>query len=484
MGLLIRRSLGVDIGPRRARAAQIALGRGGGRIERFAECALPVEEGARASALKDLIRGGGFRAGLPARLAVPGEAVFFHAIETDLHRLEDVRRVLPFETEGEFPFPPEELVMDICSARPVAEEQQHVLIAATRREALAAFLRVPAGAGIEVGGVDAAACALCASAARAEPATTAQPHLIVYLAEGQSLIAVAEGGRLLSARNLPHAGAEPLGSRAIEREMELCWREVFNAAIPPGTLCLTGGEPTLTGGLSDALASESGLSARALPPASDLAAEGATPGPEFALAVALALRSAGEGGAVNFLLADGAAAREARARSLALGVGAALLAGIFVVWAAGLALKWSALKARERTIRAETDRLLREVFPGASGGDLPQDALARVESRLAEERREHAAFNFLGCHATTPLKVLHLVSDRLPPGLRVKVTALEINEQNVRLAGTVDSYEAIDKLRAHLQSAPEFAEVVVREESADRNAQTVRFSAAFSVRGR
>jgi hypothetical protein len=480
---LTRRTLGVDVGPARARAAQVAFARGKARLEGFAQCEPPAGEAPRAAALAEMLKTGGFRAGLPAQFAAPGESVFFHGIDTDLRRLDDVRRVLPFETEGEFPYPPEELVMDICSARASEGEQQHVLISAVRREALVDFLRAPAAAGLEVGSVDAAACALSVLAARAEPQLAARPHLIVYLSESQSLIAVAEAGRLLNARNLPHAGSDPLTPRAIERESDLCWRGVFKTAIPAGALGLVGGEPGRTAGLAEALKADAGLDVRPLDPAPGLECDGERPGPEYALAVALALGDADEEAGPNFLLADGAAARAERSRNRAVAVAGVLVAAIAAVWIAGLVLKLTALKARDRAVRAETDRLLKEVFPGASGGDLPQDALDRVESRLAEERREHAAFAFLS-KDTGPVRTLQLVSVKQPPTLRMKVTALEITERSVRLAGAVDSYKAIDELRAHLQSVPEFSDVAVREEAAERGSQMVRFSATFNVRGR
>lgn len=481
--LLTRRTLGVDLGGARARAVQVALSRGKGRIERFAAADAPREDAARAAALKEMLRAGAFRPNLAAQFAAPGESVFFHAIETDLRRLDDVRRVLPFETEGEFPFPPEELVMEICSSRPTEGEHRHVLIAAVRRETLVEFLRAPAQAGIDVAGVDAAAAALCALAFRAEPQLARAPHLVIYLSESQSLIAVAEQGRLLNARNLPHAGSEPLSPRAVERESDLCWRQVFSAAIPPAALCMVGGEPAMTAGLAEAFKADAAMDARPLDAAAGLACEGAPPGPEFALAVALALQAAADEPGANFLLADGAAARAEKGRNRALVVAAVLLAAIAAVWVAGLVLSLTALRAREKAMRAETDRLVKEVFPGASGGDLPQDALARVESRLAEERKEYAAFAFLGKDAVSPLRVLLLVSTKMPPTLRVKVTALEISERNVRLAGAVDSYKSIDELRNHLQSMPEFADVTVREEATERGSQMIRFSATFNVKG-
>lgn len=482
--LLSRRTLGVDLGPARARVAQVVLSRGKGRLERFASAEIPREKADRAGALKELLRAGGFRANLAAEFAAPGESVFFHAIETDLQRLDDVRRVLPFETEGEFPYPPEDLVMEICSARAGEGEHQHLLIAAVRRETLVEHLRAPSEAGLDVAGVDAAGCALSALAARAAAGPARQPHLVVYLSESQSLIAVAEDGKLLNTRNLPHAGSDPLCARSVERESDLCWRGLFNTAIPAGTLCFVGGEPGMTAGMAEALKADAGLDARPLDPLAGLTCDGERPGPEYALAVALALQAASDAPVVNFLLADGAAARAEKSRARALAVAAVLLVAIAGVWTAGLVLKLTALQSRNKAVRAETDRLVKEVFPGASGGDLPQDALDRVESRLVEERKEYAAFGFLSRDAATPLRALLLVSTRQPPGLRVKVTTLEIADRGVRLAGAVDSYKAIDELRTYLQGVPEFADVTVREETSERGSQMVRFAATFSVKAR
>ena len=64
------------------------------------------------------------------------------------------------------------------------------------------------------------------------------------------------------------------------------------------------------------------------------------------------------------------------------------------------------------------------------------------------------------------------------------MTAVEIADRSVRLAGVVDSYQAIDELRAHLEAVPEFADVTVREETPERGSQKVRFAATFSVKAR
>ena len=58
-----------------------------------------------------------FRANTVVVTGLPYEKVFFSSLRTELTKREDVRRLLKFELEDDFPLPVDDLVADVCSRR-------------------------------------------------------------------------------------------------------------------------------------------------------------------------------------------------------------------------------------------------------------------------------------------------------------------------------------------------------------------------------
>ena len=280
---------------------------------------IPTSESGIHNALRSLLRDGGFRAGAPAAVSMPPGEVFFQTLDTDLLQLDDVRRVLKFETEGDFPFPPEDLVVDVCSVRKLPENRQSILAAAVSHEALERTQQALREAGIACVRVDAAACALhglaCRSfpgpshhlrrassrhsggagqgaktpgeaisssqgdaagdlAARREDENDAGARMIsLHLSEDEVILAIGQEGLLVSVRSFSPAKG---GAEELVREMELSWREAFGSGLAGSAArCVLCGDGKLIAGLADALAKSTGLEVRAMNP---VLALGAQPG--------------------------------------------------------------------------------------------------------------------------------------------------------------------------------------------------------------
>ena len=489
-----RRFIGIEIGASRLRAVQLVRMRGAWIVERAAEQPLPPgaasqENGdALRDALKALIRDGGFRAGVPTAVSMPPGSVFFQSLDTDLDKLDDVRRVIAFETEGDFPFQPGDAVLEIASVRKLPDHRQRILVSAVSRRALERIQRALREARIECTALDASACALLPMAALSD-AHAGDAFIALNLSEGQALLTITAEGKPAGVRSftVPKGSPEAVAQEWL-REMELSWRDVFGVVLPPEVHCLVGGEE-IAGALRDELAKRAGMQVGELN-----AFAGFTPpqpGPKggpYTVAAGLALEAAGEFHGMNFPAAASARLDAAQRTRQGLLFGAVLLVAVVAAWAAGQATNLRALRGRETAVRRETDAIERKLFPNSPGGNRPQDVLTEAKAQFDQQQKEYAALGALSGSMPSPLELLDLISKRIPARIPMKISELDIKEANasVRMVGTTDSYKTVDTIKKLLQDAREFDKVscVGELDPADRTGASIRFVATFSFRSK
>jgi hypothetical protein len=486
-----RRFVGIEIGASRLCGVQILRSRGAWSVERAAEQALPPGALSQDSGetLRDaftaLISNGGFRAGAPATVSMPPGSVFFQSLDTDLDKLEDVRRVMAFETEGDFPFQPGDAVLEIGAVRKLPDRRQCILVGAVSRRGLERIERAIRQARIECASLDAPACALLSMSARSDP-RAGDAFIALNLSEGQALLVIGAGGKPAGVRSFAATRGSPeVMAQELFREMELSWRDVFGAPLPPQVHCVVGGDEA--GALRDALEKSAGVQVAELNAFAGFTPPDAVPkGGPYAIAAGLALEAAGEFRGMNFPAAASARLDAAARTRQGLLFAAVLIVAVLAAWAVGQAMTLGALRARERAVRTQTDGVERKLFPNSSGGSRPQDLLTAVRAQCDQLQKEYAALGAVAGSPASPLDVLEIISQRLPARVPMKISEMDIKESNasVRMAGTTDSYKTVDTIKKLLQEAPEFEKVscVGELDPADRTGRTVRFVATFNFR--
>jgi hypothetical protein len=487
-----RRYIGIEIGLACLRGVQILRARGGWRVERAAEQPLPAGVLSQGSgeALRDallaLLRNGGFHAGAPAAVSMPPGSVYFQSLDTDLDRLDDVRRVIAFETESDFPFHPGEAVLEIGSVRKLPDRRQRILVSAVSRPGLERIERAIRQARIKCVSLDAPACALLPIAARSDP-RAGEAFIALNLSEGQALLTICSGGKPAGVRSFAAPKGPPQAvAQELAREMELSWRDVFGAPLPE-VHCVAGGDAESAGALRDALAKGAGIQVAELNAFAGLTPPATAPkGGPYTVAAGLALEAAGEFRGMNFPAAASAGLHAAERTQHGLLFAAALMVAVVAAWAVGQTMNLHALRDREAAIRVETDAIERQLFPNAAGGSRAQDVLNEVQVQFDQQQKEYAALDALSGSMPSPLDVLDLISKRIPARVSMKISEMDIKEANasVRMAGTTDSYKTVDTIKKLLQEAPEFERVscVGELDPADRSGRTIHFVATFYFR--
>ena len=493
---MAKRTIGIDIGPNMVRAVQLVHSRRGVHIERVASCAVggtsPRDEAGHAlsTALLSLIKDGGFKSGAEVAVNVPCDAVYFQTLETDLTNLDHVQQVLKFELEEDFPFPMDELVMDVCGVRRLRGDAQSILVAAVGRNTLRERLRVLADAGIACGVMDADVCALHAVIRETHSHLANAPIMMAYLREAHVLLAIAEQGHLVTARSFAlrpavegeWAEADSIGdlAAALARETELTWRDSFGTAIPPATPLVVGGDAELTHDVSERLREELPCDVTTISSfgAMTVSEDVETP-PSFALAAGLALRAGGgTTPGMNFLAADTLKSDRVMETKRALIISGVALGAIAVAWFSGLFLQWKALERDYQGIRAETRRIFNETVPEEKK---IVHELQQLDEKLGALRREYDTFASVTARGATPLRIMGLISAAIPKRINVKISELTIVGRSVRLTGTTSSFRSVDSLKARLEAVAEFASVQIQPTEVDHKSGTVRFTLLISI---
>ncbi len=489
------RAIGVDITDGQVRAVQLTESGGTVRVERFG--AEPVERDGSAEeggadpalrALERLLQREEFSTRAAVGLGMPPGTVYFQDHSTDLPELDQVRRVLAFELEEDFPCSIDALVLDVCSARPGPEGRQEFLVGAARREKLLRRVALLEEAGRSSDLVDAEICAAHAAVLQTIPELETKTFAVLYVRGRHLLAGIVEEGSLISVRSLTRPASEPRETAApgpqecaaAAREIGLMWRESFGAALPPEARLVVGGPAEAAEPLAERLREELPCRSELLEPAAGLAgAEGTQPPPEFALAVGLALRAAGvQGRGMNFLAVEESAGTRAAALRRSLVVFGVLLLLVLVAWSLSLFLRLRQLERENAEVQSRMERIFREALPEEPKIVKP---LVQMRSHLEQLRRDYRAFSSITGEGPSPLQVLRQISVKPPPGLSLEVSALSVTGGVARLTGKTDSFKSLDRLKRALQEAPEFREVRIESADAGGGGQGLEFKMAIQL---
>jgi Tfp pilus assembly PilM family ATPase/Tfp pilus assembly protein PilN len=496
---MAKRAIGVDITPAGVFAAQLVKRGDAVRCERVYSKELaeaPQKEGGSeqtAGALKALMQEGEFRTDVPVGVSMPAGSVFFQNLETDLPSLDHVRQVIGFELEDDLPVAPDQLVIDVCAAHRRTDRNWYLLIGAVRKAALEERMALHSQAGIECDVVDAEVCALHAAVARNHPDVAEGRYALIHTGETNTIMAISEGGQLLTARDFPHprqAGGEAASdeearesaSRLLQ-EIRLTWQGAFGGALSSDAKVVLGGRRETAAYLAELIKEHLECEVTVFDPFARIACADQVRGDgAYGKALGLALRAMNEGvGGMNFLAVDKLKARRATGIKRALVVLGILIGAVVAVWGTHLVLQLRDLQEQNRRLKTE----MREAFLAA----LPEEQhivneekqLQLLEEHLEDLQKEREAVASVAPGTVTPLQVLQYISSAVPERMDVKISDLSITGQSVRLRGTTDSFSSVDELRSRFGRIPGFVNVETGPVDVGRSEDEIRFTIYITV---
>jgi type II secretion system protein L len=433
------------------------------------------------SLLIEMIREVKPKANATVVVGLPCEKVFFCSLRTELTKLEDVRRLLKFELEDDFPLPFDELVADICSGRRVGDDKYEYLIAAASRSQINTWAQALTETGRQRSVLSTDTCALHALAHLVQPHDDGRPSMLLYADGRRAILDLVQDGLVTCARHLPCMGNAEAVAATLAREVELTVRGTLGRQCQLPLRILLSGPDELVRELSPKLSQATGHEVVSCPlPTGDNLTTGngeptTAPDGRHAIAVGLALIGLGSrGNEVNFLKADlSQTDRMAKSRMKR----SALVSAVLVAMV--LALLGLRTFGQVRALgdeRIQLTRQIRAVFTKT----LPSEKkvvneLAQMTEHLNSLRKEHDTLAAIVGKRIQPLRVLHILSEKLTSEKGIGVSSLSMKDKTVRVTGTGSSFESVEQFLSELRQVPEFGSVELEDVALSRGRDRPEF---------
>lgn len=154
-------------------------------------------------------------------------------------------------------------------------------------------------------------------------------------------------------------------------------------------------------------------------------------------------------GEFAYRLADEGLRRKKRTLYIA---GAAAAALIIV----NVGVKYFVVQSSYARLDREIKQLYHQTFPDSKASG---DALKLMRTNIEEAKRK---LGVLGT-GTSALDVMRAVTDGVPKEVRVSFQEFNLEGDRLKLQGETSSFESVDKIKAALQKAKPFAEVIVQD---------------------
>ncbi|HAK60195.1 MAG TPA: hypothetical protein DCO77_07400 [Nitrospiraceae bacterium] len=125
---------------------------------------------------------------------------------------------------------------------------------------------------------------------------------------------------------------------------------------------------------------------------------------------------------------------------------------LFVV---NMGVKYYIVRSTYGRLDRAINELYRKTFPEAKA---VQDPVREMRDKLQAAKKK---FGVLGS-GSSALDVMKAVTEGVPKEVRVNFFEFRLEGERLKLRGEAQSFEAVDKVKAELEKAEPFAEVVVK----------------------
>jgi len=432
--------------------------------------------------LADIRSKSGFPVDTPVALGLPHDKVFFCCLRTELTKFEDVRRLLKFELEDDFPVAFDDLVVDICGHRDVGGGKHEYLIAAINREQIRAFMQASTRVGMKNFILSADACALHSMMLLKHLSDDGRPTIVIHADTGRMILAIVQNGNIVSARHW-RPGDDGTAIGTLRREIEMTVRSTFGEPIQTRCPILLSGPDGLARGLSDKLSQCTDYDVACVDLKSLVDVPDGLPcDGRFTIALGLALMGLnGNGAVLNFLDADTSQVNrlESSRMKRASFTAACLLLLLMLLSAVRTYKTLQSLEAENRRVEHDIRTLYTQAFPDEKK---IVNELAQMTEHLNAMRKEHAVLVAAVGTRIRPLRVLHVLSERLMSQQAVAISSFLLAPDGVRVTGTGTSFESVEQFLEELRKVPDFTSVELEDVALMRGSNRPEFRLQISVK--
>lgn len=484
---MVKRCIGIDIGPSHLRAVQLSQTDGQLHLERVFSMQMRRNTDSPPEILKTLIKQQGFDRRADIAISLPNDAVFFRSFESDSADAEQTRGLNKFTLEHNFPIPADEIVAQECSRRQLPDEKYSVLMAVTARTSLRERLNLFISARMHPKLAEAAIFAVHSTIAVNHPEVKVGIAIIAYINESYLTLAVTQDNNILIVRNIPIASASENNvdeqlAELLSREAEITQRKVFGSEIEQGCKIYVA-----AGGNFDDLKAivEENLNCQIAivnPYAEIKNPSEYKNNPAICIAEGLALRllAPEKTTGINFLEADNSNIKPTLDLKKEFVICAILAAAIAVVSLGGLFIRLSHLEAKYAQVKNEIREIFQRTLLEETNIVSP---VAQLEQKLKALRKDYRLLASFCPTGLSPLEVFRRITVNTPQQENAKIDNLFITAESIRLSGSCNSFESVYEWQRLLREVPEFAIVDVQDAQRDPESGAVHFTMLISSAG-
>ncbi len=395
-------------------------------------------------------------------VGLPASSVSTWLVDMPFSDPRRLTQTLPFEMENYVPWDLDEVVLDYQVASTADDGSAKVFSAMAPRRSVGRLLRTLAAAGVDPRYVTVDVAALAAL-----PGALLEGTVLLDVGATRTLVCVGIATRAAWVRSFDGGTRDLLDDDGVLSSTGLAryisrMRPTLLAAEQAGhpieRIEVCGGGALQTGLLMQ-LEADFGVEVSEwelpVPPTNPEAAP--TPGPEHALAYALAMRAFQTKGdqPVDFRRGEFAYQADSRlyTRLATLGLAALLVLAVGVVAMHFVTL--GKLTAQQKQIETDLVSTVQTAFPEVPAVSLasPRAAIAVMQEKVLEIQQRADA---LRGPSTTPLTALKEISEAVPSTVKVNVDEFLVTDEMIRIRGTTGSYGEVDTIEAAVKKNPRF----------------------------
>ena len=411
-------------------------------------------------------------------VSVPAHQFIFRNMQIPFHNSKKIRMVLPFELEPTLPFAVEDLAIDFHTLNGApAGNQTELIAAAIEKNHLAPYIEALASVNIDpekltLSGLPIALCL-------AHQADPQEDLLFIEIDDAHATLFVLVGGRLQLIRSFPLPAAGPSKTSILCAQIQqtmAAFQESSALNFEPIEAVLNSTadvDGEMTAAIAHILEIPVKIASIAerlnIPLAADTESQWIPGRMDNALALALMEVEGYE--ALNFHRGQFAAQKFITKHKSALIKTGILAAAILALMFFNVLMRTYTINKQVSAIERQMTQIFKTTFPEVKTVRYPY---REMQARMRETKKNAAFQAEAGPHIRR-IDILNSISEKIPDKIKVDLTRLVIQPENVIISGTTDSFNSVEDIKSRLEKIQYFEKVAISSSNLDRSGNEVRF---------
>ena len=411
-------------------------------------------------------------------VSIPAGLFTFRNLQVPFNNSKKIRMMLPFELEPTLPYAVEDLVVDFRPLNGSPEDDQTELIAAAiERNRLAPYIEALASIGVDpekltLSGLPTALCL-------AHQADTLNEARKVLVDEASGTLFMLAGDSLQLIRSFPLPAAGPSKAKMLSAQIQQTLAAIQESSelnLQPLEVVASGiglDEADMVADIGRALdipVRKASMADRLGIPVESYTGNPWVPA-KMDNALALALMEVEGFEALNFHKGQFAAQKFLSKHKTSLIKTGILAAAVLVLMLFNVLMETYTVNKQVREIEHQMTQIFKATFPEVKTIRYPYQ---EMQAKMRETMKTAAFQAEAGPHIRR-IDILNSISEKIPDNIKVDLTRLVIQPENVLISGTTDTFNSVDDIKSRLEQIPYFEKVTISSANLDRSGKEVRF---------